>query len=255
MSYSVLGLGQPLVDIMIRVSDDFLQRMGLEKGGSVEVPLEKLQEIVRCAEAEFLHPQQQQQQQQGCLKSTGAEYRYAQYDNSKKKKNNHNDEDHETYDSDSSSDYGSDRSVCPFPTPTVSGSGNTTPDDEHSDAGAGEGAMLSENESTMISALANVLRTVTETNDLATRYSAKTATLFDCKIMPTFSLESYLWRIATHADCSLEAYILALYYMDTIVAKDGVIKITTRNAYKMLLARCAPTAEKFICLSHVSRNS
>lgn len=46
MSYDILGIGQPIVDVVINVDEDYLTKLGLEKGGSVLLTYEDLMKII-----------------------------------------------------------------------------------------------------------------------------------------------------------------------------------------------------------------
>ena len=58
------------------------------------------------------------------------------------------------------------------------------------------------------------------------------ATAFDAENIPAMSLRDYIRRIAQYSQCSTEALVLALVYIDRYqTAKEGML-LTKRNAHK-----------------------
>jgi len=95
MSYSVLGLGQPLIDIIIQVNDEFLNKYQIEKGGSQQVNFEELQNLLHLAEQEFsfIHQQEhlEERMDSSIISNTSDNFHLSHYLKAFKKNSKQND--------------------------------------------------------------------------------------------------------------------------------------------------------------------
>ncbi|KAH3745520.1 cyclin, N-terminal domain protein [Pelomyxa schiedti] len=61
-------------------------------------------------------------------------------------------------------------------------------------------------------------------------------TCFEGRCLPPISLEDYLSRIETHANCSKETFITALVYVDRVIQLNPGFRVTSANVHRLILA-------------------
>mmetsp|Transcript_10763 Transcript_10763/g.9694 ORF Transcript_10763/g.9694 Transcript_10763/m.9694 type:complete len:368 (-) Transcript_10763:389-1492(-) len=86
----------------------------------------------------------------------------------------------------------------------------------------------------IIKVIAKVLDRLIEINEQARNQSAEIITKFHSLYAPDVSLEQYLQRIKKYANCSISCFVIALIYIDRLIAKQG-LAISRLNVHRLLI--------------------
>jgi len=96
--------------------------------------------------------------------------------------------------------------------------------------------------------LAGVLEKMVEVNTAAVakvdERSREVKTIFDAVVAPAISIRSYLRRIIKYIQCSSQAVILSLIYIDRLIERRA-FAVTQHNAHRLLLSSILIAAKTF----------
>eukprot|EP01027_Heterolobosea_sp_BB2_P024774 GEZU01037411.1.p1 GENE.GEZU01037411.1~~GEZU01037411.1.p1 ORF type:complete len:205 (-),score=44.27 GEZU01037411.1:177-791(-) len=92
-----------------------------------------------------------------------------------------------------------------------------------------------DHEGLLLAAFVHVLEDVTAKNDKLAAGTSSTKSIFDKYDTWRISIEDYVWKLSTNIHCSVQCFVLALCYMNSLADKDPSWIITSKNVHKLLL--------------------
>ncbi|CAI9091959.1 OLC1v1027083C1 [Oldenlandia corymbosa var. corymbosa] len=95
----------------------------------------------------------------------------------------------------------------------------------------------------VISLVSAILERVSETNDLNGRFGPQRISVFHGLIRPSISIQSYLDRIFTYANCSPSCLIVAYIYLDRFSEKQPFFPISSFNVHRLIITSVMVSAK------------
>lgn len=97
--------------------------------------------------------------------------------------------------------------------------------------------------SKVISLLSSVLQRVSERNDIDGRFRPQRISVFHGLTKAPISIQSYLERIFTYANCSPSCLIVAYIYLDRFTQNQPFLPITSLNVHRLLITSVLVSAK------------
>ncbi|XP_021905735.1 cyclin-U4-1-like [Carica papaya] len=96
----------------------------------------------------------------------------------------------------------------------------------------------------VIQGLSSLLHRVAESNDINRRFhQAQKTSIFHALAKPNISIQNYLERIFTYANCSPSCFVVAYVYLDRFIKNQPNLPINSFSVHRMLIASVLVSAK------------